>query len=377
MLIVDRYILRQFVQTFAICFCSLTGLYFVIDAFGNLEEFINYSKDHGGLLSVMGEYYAYRTLWFFDRTGGILTLISAMFTVTWLMRHNEMTALEAAGLSKARIVRPVIAAVVAIALLGLVNRELAIPAARDVLSKNAQDLAGKAAKRFNPVWDFRTDIQLTGTEALADQQRISKPSFVLPAGLDDYGKQLVAKEAFYRRASDRKPAGYLLVGVERPIDLDRQPSLELKGRTVVFTPADTPWLKPGECFVASDVDFQQLVGGDAWRQLASSPELIRSLRNPSLNLPAGVRVAVHSRLVQPVLDVTLLFLGLPLVLARGNRNVFVAIGLCGALAMAFMLVVLGCQYLGTNYLLAPALAAWLPVMIFVPWAAFVAGPLVE
>ena len=31
-----------------------------------------------------------------------------------------------------------------------------------------------------------------------------------------------------------------------------------------------------------------------------------------------VRVTVHSRVVQPILDVTLLFLGLPLVVARGS-----------------------------------------------------------
>jgi hypothetical protein len=55
LLIIDRYLLRQFWHTFVICFCSLTGLYIVIDAFGNLEEFINYAHKHGSLLGVMGE----------------------------------------------------------------------------------------------------------------------------------------------------------------------------------------------------------------------------------------------------------------------------------------------------------------------------------
>ena len=34
--IIDRYMLRQFVQNLVICFLSLTGLYVVIDAFGAL-----------------------------------------------------------------------------------------------------------------------------------------------------------------------------------------------------------------------------------------------------------------------------------------------------------------------------------------------------
>ena len=44
LLIIDRYMLRQFVQTFLICFFSLNGLFVVIDGMGNLEEFINFSR---------------------------------------------------------------------------------------------------------------------------------------------------------------------------------------------------------------------------------------------------------------------------------------------------------------------------------------------
>ncbi len=29
-----------------------------------------------------------------------------MFTVTWIQRHNELTAIEAAGMPKSRIIRP-------------------------------------------------------------------------------------------------------------------------------------------------------------------------------------------------------------------------------------------------------------------------------
>jgi lipopolysaccharide export system permease protein len=90
-LILDRYLLRQFLQIFAICFCSLAGLYIVIDAFGNLDDFMRFSSDeHGSLWKIMGEYYGYRTIGFFDRTSGILTLIAAMFTIAMFQRFNEV-----------------------------------------------------------------------------------------------------------------------------------------------------------------------------------------------------------------------------------------------------------------------------------------------
>ena len=58
--IIDRYLLRQFVQVYLICFVSLTGLYIVIDAFANLEAFLDYSSGEGTLIGVMSKYYACR-----------------------------------------------------------------------------------------------------------------------------------------------------------------------------------------------------------------------------------------------------------------------------------------------------------------------------
>ena len=72
MRIIDRYLLRQFVQVMAITFCSLIGLYIVIDAFGHLDEFTEYGKTHGGLLAVLWDFYSYKVLAFFDQMSGVL-----------------------------------------------------------------------------------------------------------------------------------------------------------------------------------------------------------------------------------------------------------------------------------------------------------------
>ncbi|MCR4413392.1 MAG: LptF/LptG family permease, partial [Thermoguttaceae bacterium] len=110
MWIIDRYLLRQFLHTFLICYLSLTGLYIVFDAFTNLESFLRCADRLSGLFHVMAVHYGFRAIWFFDRTVGLLTLTSAMFTVAWIQRHNELVALLAAGVSKVRVLVPVIAA---------------------------------------------------------------------------------------------------------------------------------------------------------------------------------------------------------------------------------------------------------------------------
>jgi lipopolysaccharide export system permease protein len=375
MLILDRYLLRQFLQVFVICFISLMGLYTVIDAFGNLEEFLSYAPKQGGLLRVLAEYYGYRSLTFFDRTSGILTLIAAMFTVAWFQRHNELTAIMASGIPKWRIIRPVVIAVALVSVFAAANRELVIPTVRDKFSRNAQDLAGDMGKRLEPRFDKLTDIFLRGRVTFANQQRIADPAFRLPPTLDRFGNQLTAENAYYKPPQDGRPGGYLFQNVKSPRDIAKKPSLSINDHKIIFTPLDNPWLQADQCFVASDVDFDQLAGASAWQQFSSTPELITALHNPSLDFGADVRVAVHSRLVQPVLDVTLLFLGLPLVLSRENRNVFLAIGLCVAVVMAFLLIVLLFQYLGSSYLISPSLAAWCPLMIFVPMAVAMSEPL--
>jgi lipopolysaccharide export system permease protein len=151
--------------------------------------------------------------------------------------------------------------------------------------------------------------------------------------------------------------------------------LSLAGEPVIITPRDAPWLAADECFVVSDVTFEQLAGGAAWRQYSSTFELIEGLNNSSLDFGADVRVAIHSRLVQPLLDMTLLFLGLPLILSRQTRNMFLAIGLAVGVVIGFMLVVLMFQYLGSRYLISPALAAWCPLLVFIPMAVGISDPL--
>jgi lipopolysaccharide export system permease protein len=369
MTIIDRYLLRQFTKTFLICFLSLLGLYVVFDGFTNLESFLRIADKQGGLLKVVGHYYAYHAILFFDRTVGFVNLIAAMFTVTWIQRHNELVALMAAGISRVRVAIPVIGAVVVVIVLAALNRELLVPRYRDELSRKPSDLAGDVTKQFSETSDEESDIRLRGESAVAIRQEIVKPSFRLPASLDVYGRDISARTATYKEPQGNRPTGYLFTGVDRPKEIARQPSLLLNGRPVVITPRDAPdWLQPDQCFVVSGVSFEQLTNGQAWRDFSSTAQLIRGLHNPSLYFGGNIRVTVHSRIVQPLLDLTLLFLGLPLVMTRESRNVFIAMGLSAGVTLAFMVFVLALARLGSIYAISPALAVWVPLMIFVPVA---------
>jgi len=377
MQIFDRYLLRFFVKVLLVCLISMTGLYIVIDVFNNLDEFLGYARQEGSLAAVLTDYYGARVPWFFDVMSSLLTLIAAMFAVTWLQRTRELTALSAAGISKWRIVRPLIAAAVVVSLLAAVNREVVIPSLRHKLTRNAQDWHGENARRVKPMRDNQNDIVINGSFTYANEDRLEKPRFMLGRSMGAIGRHLLADNAYYKRL-ETGLGGWLLVGVQLPENLAGLPSLIVDERPLILSPSDTPWLEPDQCFVVSEVDFQKLAVGRLWRRYASTPQLIAALRDPSQNLGLDAKVTIHSRVVQPLLDVTLLFLGLPLVLARENRNVFLAAGLCLLVVLLFFCLVTACQILGSRgYLLTPVLAAWLPLIILAPTATAIAYPVLE
>jgi lipopolysaccharide export system permease protein len=372
----DRYLLRLYVKVLLISLLCLFGLFVVIDAFGNLDEFLVYGRrKSGGVAGVLVEYYGPRLLWFYDRLGGMLAMVSVAFVLTLLQRSNELTALVAAGISPVRVMRPLLWGSLVVALLGAANRELGLPLVRDSLSRNAQDWLGEEARKCTPRYDLRTEILVSGKSTFSKDRRITEPLFRLPPELAAWGPQLVAEEAFFVGKTADRPAGYLLRGVRHPADLVQRPSLSLDGRPVLYSPLDTPWLKPDECFVASVVTFEQLAVGGAWRQYLSSTELITGLRGQTIEPGADVRLMIHARVVQPLLDLSLVLLGIPLVLSRGSRNIFLAAGIGGALVGTMMIVTLACHAVGANYLLDATLAAWLPLLIFGPIAYTAARPL--
>ena len=130
--------------------------------------------------------------------------------------------------------------------------------------------AATPVEELCPQSDNRTDVLIRGKQAFLNQQRIEKPDFLLPPALRNYGKSLLAENAYYQPPAGGRPGGYLLDGVQEPKNLAKQPSLLLEGKPVVITARDAAdWLQPNQCFVVSDVPFEQLI----WpaRPCAASP----------------------------------------------------------------------------------------------------------
>jgi lipopolysaccharide export system permease protein len=365
--ILDRYVISHFVRTFIVCFLSLVGLYVIIDAFSNFDDFLAEGQKEG-LMVVLAAYYGPRMLSFFDATSPLLTLCAACFTITGMQRANEFTAILAAGVSKTRVVRWLIVAALGIFGLSIANREYLLPKHRDALTRPAQNWGGVKARKLSPIYDLSTGVLINGGGVVVAHKQIRDPMFQLPAACQSVGRFIVAEEAYYIPRNGPRPGGFIFYKVKTPANLSKVSSAGIGDQGVFFSPKDTKWLRPENCFVATRVTFDDVAGGAAWRQYSSTASLLTDLWNPAIDFGSGIRVLIHSRLTRPLLDVCLLFLGLPIVLERRQRHFLVIGGICLLIVGSYSLLVIACQSLGTSMTVPAPVAAWLPILISAPIA---------
>src|SRR5947209_12300615 len=139
MRILDRQRYWAYLKAYLICFTALVGLYVVIDAFSNFDEFTKRATGAAEIFGVMGRYYLVHMTEFYDRLCGVIGMMAAIFTVTWMQRNNELLAMLAAGVSTQRVIRPVWISTIMVSLLAMLNQEFIMPYYATELQKSHDD----------------------------------------------------------------------------------------------------------------------------------------------------------------------------------------------------------------------------------------------
>ncbi len=176
---IDRYILYLFLRTVLVCFSSIAGIFIVFHAFTSMDDLVKQGQVEGGLVPVMIRFYGPYMLLLFDWTGAIIALMAFLFTIGWLRRIGELTAVLSSGISHGRLFRPMIIASLMIVLVQLANREFILPQYRDVLSMKSKDISGESEKSILAQYDEANRILIDGTSLLPQTKVIQEPNFRL------------------------------------------------------------------------------------------------------------------------------------------------------------------------------------------------------
>jgi lipopolysaccharide export system permease protein len=387
MRILDQQRYWAFVKAYFICFTALVGLYVVIDAFSNIDEF---SEVASGLELVthMARYYLVHMSSYYNQLCGVISMMAAIFTVTWMQKNNELLAMLAAGISTQRIIRPVLISAVIVSGLAVANQEWVIPAVAEELQKPPDD-DGERKLKVSSKQDSN-DLVIHGAYAYRAQRTIVP--FNLTFLEDRFGAQLTvfATQGTYIPEDDpRAPlkGGWILRNVQftppdapltdqmRKVFVEITPDQLAKFPRPMAPPREdspkdarmlTPPVVPGPTyFLRTDATFAAVSRNPQWYQYASTPELVRALNDPiSASQKLEIGVFLHGRMIRPFMSFCLMIVSLPLVLSGESRNMFVNLGLSLATSGVFYALTFLCQYLGTNNVLSPEMSAWLPLFLF-------------
>lgn len=355
--LIDRTLIRAYFKAYLVCLTSLLGLYIVVDLFTNLDEF---TSKHRGLLPVVrhiATYYGYQVSLIFDRLCEAIVLLAAMFTVAWTQRNNELLPLLSAGVSTRRVVQPVLLSACFMLTLTVVNQEVIIPRISRQLHNPKEDPYGQAPVQVQALYE-PNGVHVHGRTASAREQVVSDFYVTIPEGVLRNMVHLSAAEAHYVPPGEGpRTGGWLLTGTH-PAEIDHLDSPEVLEQ-----------IDPGKFFLHTrEATFDALTRRPTWYVWASTLQLHHELQKPESMRLASMAVLFHMRLTRPILGMVLVLLGLSVILRDQNRNVFISAGMCLVLCGVFFAAIFGCRQLGDSEYLSPALAAWLPVLFFGPFA---------
>lgn len=349
MRILDRYITREFLRTYFIIFISFAVLFIVIDVIDNLPRLIR----NGATAQLATLYYLLRMPYLLVLTSPVTVLLTGLFMMNGLSKHNESVAIRAAGISINRAMLPLFGIGLLISAGVAVMGEYLLPYAETKRS-------------------YVYNVQIKGEEP-EDQ--------MLKARIHYQGKQ---NDFYYFGFFD----GYK--NTLRIIDFTKI-DFKTKQITQHITASSAIWQQ--DKWILQDVEMREFKDGKpiSWKKMATTDQKILEVepkdfiritkKTLSLNffeLKDYIRrlkklgdntdrelTDLHMKLAYPLTNLIVIFFCIPIattnVRSKGRGWVFM-LGL--TVCFAYLIVVRIIQSMGYNGVIPPVWAAWSPNILF-------------
>ncbi|HEU5262483.1 MAG TPA: LptF/LptG family permease [Gemmatimonadales bacterium] len=343
----DRYLLREWTRVFLIASLGFPVVVMVFDLTDRLDTYLGRGISKGQVALS----YVYVLPETISLVLPVAVLFAVVFTVGALGRHSELTAAKASGISFHRLVRPLLAASVAAALLDLALTELAPVTS----SRRAELLEEKQVRsttsRYNFVyradggWVYAIRSLEIGTREMRDliMERegtgAEYPTIVIAAQQAAYDAGR-ARDAW---TLTRGAVRYLLApGRETVFTFDT-----LRSRTL----SETPAALLAEPKAPDEMGYAELGRYiDALARSGSDTKKLQVERALKLSVPFAC--------------IVIALFGAPLAIATPKSGAAWGVGVCLATTIIDLLMFQLSKAVGAGGVLPPTFAAWVPNLIF-------------
>ncbi len=353
-LILDEYVIREFVKTFALVLVTFVMLMLLFTFFELLGDII---RNRTPFITV-GDYLANLTPSMIYTIAPLSVLIAVLVVFGGLNRSNELTAMKATGISVYRIVVPILAisSILAVALFAF--DELYIPGANRKQEALRSIIKGKPAQTYErPEQKWIFGLEKPGVPSHIFYYQFFDPDkdtfanisvFEFQPGTFNLSRRLFASSAHW------EPNLHTWVfehGWQREFAGDEIKSYSTFQVATLDQLHEPPQYFKKETRQSSEMSFAEL------------SRYISGLRQSGFDT-MRLRVQLNHKIAYPLITLVMAVLAVPFALSMGRSGSLAGIGVAIGVAIVYWVVDGTFEAMGNVNLLPALLAAWSPDLLF-------------
>jgi len=343
------------------------GLRIIIDLFVNLDEFTEHADLETAVVikNIFTFYLLNGTLYFRD-FAGMITVVAAAFSFGKMVRHNELVAVMASGVSLKRIIFPIVFLALLLTGVLVIDQELIIPPLANRLVRSQGDVPGHESYQVRFIGDGNGSL-INSLKFDVETSTLYDPTILL------------------RRPTSR-PGIWEVTGridAEKAVDKDQTGRWDL----YIRSPETGEWVSHGLldefgsgkglqpiAFYTSDITAKDIpVRCESEHKTLLSLRQLKALEAQKIQIRdmAQLSSQKHFHVTDPLINLVMLMISLPILVCRDPKSVKSAVMISFALTGACFIFTFICKIFATEVVfdrVMPELWAWLPVFIFLPIA---------
>lgn len=343
MRILDRYVAGLYLKVFLICVLGAPFMFLILKLTDDLDKYLNRGLSFDQIMLA----YLYDFPYQMALSLPVASLFGAVFTVALMSRHFEITAAKASGVSFYRIIAPlvVLGAVLSVAGLGLAE----LVPVTNRLRAEALGERSSSARGIRTRFVYGAD----GGRAYTIRRLVASDGAIEQLAIDREGTGLdYPTYRIHSPVAQWSDSTWMLLGGF----LHYYPG---RDRTVTFafdTLQQRDFSETPEQLLAEPKDPEEMDFAELGRFIESIQRSGGDARN--------LVVERHLKIAFPIACLIVVLFGSALGMGTGQRGPAMGIGIALATVLLYLISVRITQGMGAGGVLPPALAAWLPNLLF-------------
>ncbi len=353
-LILDDYVIREFIKTFALVLVTFVMLMLLFTFFELLGDII---RNRTPFITV-GEYLVDLSPSMIYTIAPLSVLIAVLVVFGSLNRSNELTAMKATGISLYRIVVPILAIASVLAVSLFAFDETYIPTANRKQEALRSIIKGKPAQTF----------QRPDQKWIFGAEKPDEPNHIFYYQLFDSDKDSFGNISIFEFAPNTFTLSRRIFASSAHWEPRIHQWVFEHGWERTFSGVEIQSYRPFEVSTFAGIHeppgyFKKETRQSSEMSFVELNHYIGDLRQSGFDT-MRLRVALNHKLAYPLITLVMAVLAVPFALSMGRSGSLAGIGVAISVAIAYWVVAGTFEAMGNVNMLPALFAAWFPDVLF-------------